>query len=92
MRASRRIAAVVLAIGMTSLISACLTPPGSAQPPYRGGYGTSPWYGYYGQTVIVDPGYWEDEPIATALPQPPPDLTDVDIPDIGMPVMGGVDF
>lgn len=92
MRASRGIAAVVLAIGMTSLMSACLTTPGSAQPPYRGGYGSSPWYGYYERTVIVDPGYWEDEPIATPLPESPPDLPDVDIPDMGMPDMGGFDF
>lgn len=85
-----RTSTVLLTVGIASLMCACAS--GLAQPPYRGGYGASPWWGYYGRTVIVDPGYPEDEPIATPLPEPPPDIPDVDIPDMGMPDMGGADF
>lgn len=84
------LATVLLTLGIAGLLCACTS--SGAQPPYRGGYGTAPWWGYYGQTVIVDPGYPKDEPIATPLPEPPPENPDIDIPDMGMPDMGGDDF
>lgn len=80
----------VLGLSVASLLCGCAS--GGALPAYRGGYGPAPWWGYYGQTVIVDPGSPEDDPIATPLPEPPPSIPDVDIPDMGMPDTGGGDF
>lgn len=86
----KRTAIVFLALGFAGTLCACAS--GGAEPPYRGRYGTSPWWGYYGQTVIVDPGYPEDEPIATPLPELHPEVPDIDVPEMGMPDMGGDDF